>query len=300
MTDTVAPTGVTVALVTPLDERGGLDEAALERIVARAVARGATGLSPCGSTGEGARLSRPERLSVLRAVRRLAPDEMPVIPAVPVGAVADAITELAEVAEAGASAALVAPPAYHPSDSEDLERLYLALADASAVPLVLYNIPAMTKSSIPPAVVRELAGHPRIAGMKDSSRDLEYLESVLYGTRAQDFSVLTGSDTMLVASLLLGARGTIAASANLVPELSVGICGSMRDGNLEKALELQRQLFLIVKACRRGNTPAGWKAALEWAGLCSARLAAPAGRLPDDETRELTADLALLLPEVVR
>src|SRR5699024_7424986 len=106
-------------------------------------------------------------------------------------------------------------------------------------------------------------------GIKDSSRDMEYLQAVVYATAGADFAVLTGSDTMLLASLQLGAVGTIAASANLVPEIGRAVYDAVRRGDLAAAATAQERLFTIVQACRVGLPPAGWKAALAWAGVCA-------------------------------
>ncbi len=290
------PAGVLTALVTPLDESGGLDTKALDRLLERALIAGVVGVSPNGSTGEGPRQTREQRRQMLAAVRDRVPVGFPVVPAVPVNAVDEAIEELETVGLHGATAALVAPPSYYPTAEADTERMYLALAERSSVPMVLYNIPAMTKTQITPAVVATLAGHPRIVAMKDSSRDLEYLQAAIYAADGADFQILTGSDTLLLASVLAGASGTIAASANLVPELGVALYTAARDRRVEVARELQRLLFAIVQACRRGRPPAGWKAALEIAGVCSARMVPPAGGLTDPDYRALSADLDRLLP----
>lgn len=289
------PRGVMVALVTPFDESGDLDLAGLDRVVKRVLSANVAGISPTGSTGEGARLSRAQRLRVTEAVRSRVPAGFPVISGLPVTAVEEAVGELRDLADAGASAALVAPSFYYPADDGDVEWLYRHLADASPIPLLLYNIPVFTKVSISVAVVESLAEHPRIVGIKDSSRDFEYHERILYATDAAEFHVLTGSDTLLLPSLLLGAAGCIAGSLNLVPEISVALYDAVRRSDMDAAASLQRRLFTIVQACRRGASPAGWKAALEIAGLCSARLAPPASRLPDDLYHALKADLDRLL-----
>lgn len=288
------PAGVTVALATPLGSDGDLDEAALDRLLDRVVAAGVVGVSPLGSTGEGARLPAVTRRRVVSAVR--ARITVPVIAGLPVSTVDDARRELDALAADGADAALVAAPSYYPATDNEIHALYSTLADNSPIPLVVYHIPPMTSIRISPAVIGDLAVHPRVVGMKDSSRDMEYLEAALYATADADFDIVTGSDTMLLASLVLGAHGTIAASVNLVPELGVGIYDAVVGGDFDRARELQRQLFLIVQACRRGVPPSGWKAALEIAGICSARMAAPAERLPDDAYEMVKRDLAALLP----
>lgn len=289
------PSGVMVALVTPLDADGHLDEASLERVVERVVAGGVRGVCPTGSTGEGARLTAAQRLAVTRRVRALAPAGVPVLPGVPLTTLEEGVAELGEFEAAGADAALVAPPSYYPLSDEGARRLFTGLADRSPLPVVLYNIPMFTKVTIGVRVAADLAAHPRVVGIKDSSRDMEYQSELIAATRAAaDFSVYTGSDTLLLASALLGARGAIAASANLVPGLGVALFEAVADGDLDRARQLQDRLFAVVKACRRGDFPAGWKAALEVVGVCSGRLADPAAGLPPAERDALAARLASL------
>jgi 4-hydroxy-tetrahydrodipicolinate synthase len=286
------PSGAMVALATPLDADGQIDEDGLGRLVERVVAAGIDGISPNGSTGEGARLGRERRLAVTTQVRKLAPDGMPVISGVPLTTLDAGRAELDDLAELGATAALVAPPSYYPLPDESVLRLYEALARDAPLPLLLYNIPVFTKVRLAPDVVRRLAGHPAIAGIKDSSRDMEYQQELIAATTDVEFAVLTGADTLLVASLTVGASGSISASANLVPELPVGIQRAFLAGDIRTATELQRRLARIVAACRAGEPPAGWKAALSIAGVCGPDLAAPAAALPPAQRATLERRLA--------
>jgi 4-hydroxy-tetrahydrodipicolinate synthase len=288
--------GMLVALVTPLDGRGELDQRALDRILDRALAAGVSGVCPVGSTGEGPRLGRARRLEVVDAVVRRVGNRVPVIPAPAVETLDGGAAELEELEALGAVAALVAPPAYYPLSDADVLGFYERLADRSPLPLLLYNMPALTKISLAPGVVAALAGHPRVAGIKDSSRDLEYLTAVRYAT-GNAFAVLTGSDSMLLASMVVGADGAIAASANLAPELGCELYRHAAAGELEQARAAQRRVFELVRACRVGDFPAGWKAALELAGLCEGHLAAPATQLagePRERLRVRLNDLGLL------
>jgi dihydrodipicolinate synthase/N-acetylneuraminate lyase len=288
--------GMLVALVTPLDAAGEVDVAALDRIVDRALAAGVSGVCPVGSTGEGPRLGPARRLAVVEAVVRRVGGAVPVIPAPAVQTLEEGVAELEAFAEHGATGALVAPPAYYPLADGDVRRFYEQLADRSPLPLLLYNMPALTKIAIAPAVVGVLAQHRRIAGIKDSSRDLEYLTAVRYAA-GDGFAVLTGSDSMLLASMIVGADGAIAASANLVPEWGCSLYRHIAAGELEAARALQRRVFELVSACRVGFFPAGWKAALELTGVCAGQLAAPATQLDEGalaRLRDRLADLGLL------
>jgi dihydrodipicolinate synthase/N-acetylneuraminate lyase len=220
------------------------------------------------------------------------------VPGVPAVNLADALSELDALAGVGANAALVSPPSYYPLPDEAVLRLYQTLADRSPLPLLLYNIPAFTKVRIAPEVAAALAAHPNVVGMKDSSRDMEYQQQVIQACTGAEggFSVLTGTDTLLVASLVIGASGAIVASANLAPELSVGIYQAFTSSDTETARRLQEQLGRVVAACRRAAFPAGWKAALELAGVCSAHPVPPGAVLSGSQRAELAAGLAAALP----
>lgn len=288
--------GVLVALMTPVDEHGTVDAAATERLVKRVLDGGVSGISPVGSTGEGPRLTSAERVSFTARVRALAPPGLPVVPGVPAVNPADTLAELEELAEAGASAALVSPPSYYPLPDEAVRRLYEGLADRSPLPLLLYNIPVFTKVRIAPEVAAALAAHPNVIGMKDSSRDLEYQQQVIGACAGDGFRVFTGTDTLLVASLVIGAAGAVVGSANLTPELPVGICQAFSSGDVEGARRLQEQLVRVVAACRRYPFPAGWKTALEIAGVCAAHPVPPGDVLSAAQRAELAAELASALP----
>ena len=212
--DGVVGPGVYGALATPLDERGEVDESALERLVDRMIGgRASTASARSARRGEGPRLSSAQRLYVTARVCRQVPRAMPVIAGVPVASLAEAFGELDRAAAAGASAALVAPPSFYVLCDADLTRLYERLADDSPLPLLLYNIPAFTKSSFAPSAAGRLAGHSRIIGIKDSCGDLAYLQRILDATvGVPGFNVFTGTDSQLVPALTAGARGTIAAS----------------------------------------------------------------------------------------
>jgi len=286
--------GFMAALVTPVDRHGEVDAAGLQRVVARVLAGGASGACPVGSTGEGPRLTPEQRLAAVEAVRDVVPPSVPVIPAPAAMTARDAVREIAAFAGAGADACLLAPPAYFPMADEEIVRYYRTVATDSALPLLLYNIPAVTKVRIGPPVAAALASHPSIIGLKDSSRDLEGLQALVYATAGEDFTVLTGSDTILLASLVVGAQGAIAASANLVPELGVAVYEAVREERWSDAAAHQRKLFDVIQACRVGGLGVGWKAALELAGVCSGAPVPPAAPLAADARAALARRLAAL------
>jgi dihydrodipicolinate synthase/N-acetylneuraminate lyase len=283
--------GVIVALLTPVDREGKVDHGALRQLVERVTSRGVTGVSPLGSTGEGYSLGLEQRLAVVDTVAGSVPAGMPVIPGVFAHNHEQAVAEIAAYADHGGTAVLAAPPGYYPLRAAEQEAYFSRLADAAALPLVMYNIPVYTKVQIAPAVAAALAAHPRVAGLKDSGRDLGYATELLDAVRAAgaaaDFSVLTGADTMLVPYLLAGARGTICANANVVPELVIAVYDAVRAGKLDDALRLEGRLRKVQAALGIGAPPAAYKAAVASTGMGEPWLVPPRLGLTEAETAEL-------------
>jgi dihydrodipicolinate synthase/N-acetylneuraminate lyase len=300
MEDRIVPAleGVIVALLTPVDRDGLVDHAALGRLVERLAGRGVTGISPLGSTGEGYSLGLDQRLAVVDTVARSVPAGMPVIPGVFAPNPELAVAEIAGYAERGATAVLTAPPAYYPLSEAEQQGYFTRVADAADLPLVLYNIPVFTKVQIAPAVAAALAAHPRVAGLKDSGRDLGYtarlLDAVAAAGQADGFSVVTGTDTMLVAAMLAGARGTICANANVVPDLVVAVYEAVRAGKVDEAVRQEARLRAVAAALAVGATPAAHKAAVAAAGVGERWLVPPRLPLTDEQAARLAGRLAAL------
>jgi 4-hydroxy-tetrahydrodipicolinate synthase len=290
--------GVIVALLTPVDREGKVDHGALRQLVERLTSRGVAGVSPLGSTGEGYSLGLDQRLAVVGTVAESVPAGMPVIPGVFAHNHEQAVAEVAAYADRGGTAVLVAPPGYYPLSPAEQEGYFSRLADAAALPLVLYNIPVYTKVQVAPAVAVAPAPHPRVAGLKDSGRDLGYAARLLDAVReagaAADFSVLTGTDSMLVSYMLAGARGTICASANVVPERVLAVYDAVRAGKLDDALLLETRLRQVQAAFGIGAPPAAYKAAVARSGVGEPWLVPPRLPLTEAETAELVERLAAL------
>ena len=290
--------GVIVALLTPVDREGRVDHGALRQLVERVTSRGVAGVSPLGSTGEGYSLALDQRLAVVDTVAGSVPAGMPVIPGVFAHNHEQAVAEIAAYADHGGTAVLAAPPCYYPLRAAEQEAYFSRVADATALPLVMYNIPAYTKVQIAPAVAAALAAHPRVAGLKDSGRDFGYaaglLDAVKAAGAAAEFSVLTGTDSMLVSYMLAGGRGTICASANVVPEVVLAVYEAVRAGKLDEALRLETTLRQVQAAFGIGAPPAAVKAAVALSGVGEPWLVPPRLPLTDAETAQLEERLTAL------
>ncbi|MHB0868682.1 MAG: dihydrodipicolinate synthase family protein [Chloroflexota bacterium] len=280
--------GVYAALVTPLTDGGELNSEALGQLLDHVIAGGANGVSVLGSTGESASLSPRLRALVVREAVRLCHGRVLMAAGVADSSTEATIEQINGFAESGLELVLVSPPFYYPPSQEEVVRFYEEVAARTPLPIVLYNIPHFTKVRIEPNTAMRLAKDKRIVGIKDSSRDFDYFLALLQGRDpASDFSILTGTDTQLVAALMSGADGTWAASLNVAPRLDVEILAAKAGNDWERAQRLQRRVIQLVSICRRGTFPAGWKAALETIGIPAGPPAFPTLPLSGEELSTL-------------
>jgi 4-hydroxy-tetrahydrodipicolinate synthase len=285
--------GVLVALASPVRRDGSVDEPAVARLVDHVVAGGVHGVLALGSTGETASLDESARRKVLAGVLKAAAGRVPVLCGVAQPQLASAVAELRAAADLGADGALVAPPFYYPMSQAQLLDFFRHVAASSPLPLMLYNIPQFTKVVAEPASVAALGREGVIKGIKDSSRDFEYFEAVCVATRElPGFRLFTGSDSMLLASLAMGASGTICGAGNVAPSWVVAIHEAFERGDLEAAREAQDRLYELVMAVRDGVFPTAIKAALHLMGICEPWTAPPATRLDERLEARLRERLA--------
>ena len=212
--------GITCPIVTPFDaETGAVDEGALESLLEHLLAGGIDGLFPCGTTGEFASLSPEERRRVTKLTVEHADGEVPVVAGAAGTSVAETLSAIEDAAEVGADAAVVVAPYFHTAnDPAGNQRFFEAVADASSLPLVLYNIPVCTGRAIAPETLAAVAEHETIVGLKDSSGDLEYTLAARRRT-PDDFLLLQGYDSLLVPLLRMGGDGGVNALSNVLPAL---------------------------------------------------------------------------------
>jgi dihydrodipicolinate synthase/N-acetylneuraminate lyase len=220
---------------------------------------------------------------------------MPVIPGLFAANHEQAATEIAAYAGHGGTGVLLAPPVYYPLSPAEQHAYFARVADESALPLVLYNIPPFTKVQLAPSVVASLAGHERVAGIKDSGRDLAYattlLDAVAAAGQADNFSVLTGIDWLLVSYLTHGARGTICGNANVVPEVVSAVYNAFKAGQLDEALRQESKLRAVTEVMSQGTLGAGFKAAVAAAGIGERWLVPPRQALTEEEAAQVAKQL---------
>ncbi len=240
--------GVFAALTTPFADDGIALEGFKKNIL-RYNTKGLAGYVVLGSTGEAVFLTDAEAESLTGAARAVAASGKTIIAGASRESTRQTGTFVNRLAGLGADAALVKPPHYYKAamTQDTLKRYFFDVADSASIPIIIYNIPQNTGIAVEPRTVIELAQHPNIAGIKDSSGRLANLAEVIVAVRP-DFSFLLGAGGLFLAGLLLGASGGILAMAAVVPELCVEIHSLFRRGRLVDARNLQLDLVPLNKA----------------------------------------------------
>lgn len=290
--------GILLPFPTPFGPDGEFDPRSLRANVERWNRAGISGYVALGSTGERVHLDERERAAVVEAARAAVPVGMAFVVGVGEHGTRGTVAEAARAARAGADALLVITPHFYRGamTGERLRAHFEAVADASPVPLVLYNIPQNTGVALPPETVARLGEHPNIVGIKDSSGNMVNLMEMLrlVGPGRADFVVTTGHAGVLHPALAAGAGGAILAAACVVPRLCVAVFEAARAGDGGRARELQRRLAPVARAVTVGYGIGGLKAALDLLGYYGGPVREPL-RAPDEAARR---EIARLLEEV--
>ena len=292
--------GVFPPVTTPFDEHGRVATGALAGNLARYEAHGAAGYLLLGSTGEAAYLEEGEKLEVLRAARRAVPAGRVLMAGVGLESTAATIRLAALAADCGADCALVITPFYFRSrmSEEALRRHFEAVADASPIPILLYNVPKFTGLVLPSSVAIALAKHPNVAGLKDSSGDMEWMREVLERVPAS-FRVLCGSVSVFAPALALGAVGGVLAAADVIPEPLVALFRTHANGDAGRAMELQAAVIETGRRVVDAAGVPGIKAAMGLRGLSGGPPRPPLLPVSPDESEWIRRELERLVDEGV-
>jgi 4-hydroxy-tetrahydrodipicolinate synthase len=248
------------ALVTPF-AAGRVDQAIFRDFVAWQIEQGSNALVPCGTTGESATLSREEHRDVIAAAVEVASGQVPVIAGCGSYSTAAAMELVRAAADVGADAALVVVPYYNKPSQAGLAAHFTAVADASPIPIVIYNVPSRTVADISVETLGEVAKHPKIVAVKDATGNLARVSAqrISCGT---DFIQLSGNDDMALGFNAMGGRGCISVTANVAPKLCSEFQKATREGRWEDALALQDKLYPLHAALFSDASPAPTKYAL--------------------------------------
>jgi len=280
------PFGIIPAMVTPLTADDAINERALRRLANHLIDGGCHALFAIGSQGEFWAFSAEEKQRVWEIVVAEARGRVPVYAGTAAVTTREAIalTRLAE--KAGADAVSVLTPYFISPNDNELFDHYKAIAESTTLPVLLYSNPARTGVRLSASLVARLAEVPNIVGIKDSTGDLE-LAAEYIRTAPEKFSVLMGRDTLIYAGLLYGAKGAIAATANVKPRLVADIYDKFLAGDLEGARRAQRALAPLRLAFSWGTFPVVIKEALDLMGMEGGPSRSPVGPLTGEQRERL-------------
>jgi len=282
--------GIYPPIATPF-KHDEVDYAGLAHNVRRWMRTGLRGLLALGSNGEAASVDEDEAERIIATVREGVPGDRVLLAGTGRQSTRAAVAATARAARAGADAVLVLTPFYFKAQmtAEALADHYRAIADASPVPVLLYNFTNVTGLTMTPETVAALSAHPNIVGLKDSNGDIGQVAAVVARVPA-GFTVLVGAAATLYPAMTVGAAGGIVAVANVVPDVCVRLYDLVRAGKHDEARVLQQRLTPLANAVTSGYSIPGLKVAMDIAGYVGGDVRRPL-RPATPETREVLRQL---------
>lgn len=281
--------GSLTALITPFTN-DVVDEIALRSLVEFQISEGTAGLVPCGTTGETATLSSSEQDLVIATVVEQTAGRVPVIAGAGTNSTRTTIERTLRARALGADAALLVTPYYTKPTQEGLYSHFAAVAAATDVPLVLYNVPGRTGVNLLPETVVRLAQVPSIIGIKEASGVLDQASRIVLDT-PDEFVVLSGDDSLTLPIMSVGGRGVVSVVSNIVPAAVAQLTRACLDDDFQSARQVHLSLFDLCQAMFVETNPVPVKAAAALLGLCRPEVRLPLARLGDTGYRRVQAAL---------
>ena len=260
-------TGVGTALITPFTRSGAVDEATVKALVRRQIEAGVHFLVPCGTTGEVPTLTDDERRRVVELVVEEAAGRVPVLAGAG-GYNTHEVAHAAKVmAKAGAQGLLSVTPYYNKPTPEGLYQHFKVVADATPLPIVLYNVPGRTGCNIDAATCARLATIPTIVGVKEASGNVQQMAEVCRAVPS-DFLVLSGDDALTLPLMAIGGRGIISVASNEIPAEMTQLVEAAERGDFASAREIHTRLLPLLLGNFIESNPGPVKFAMAAMGLC--------------------------------
>jgi len=258
-------TGVFVPLATPFTADGALNATALRQLIDRVIVEGASGVVPCGTTGESPTLSHEEHEQVIALTVEYTARRVPVIAGTGSNSTSEAIAMTQAADRLGVDGMLVIAPYYNRPNQQGVLAHFTAVAACTSKPIVMYNIPKRTGINMEAATIIALSKVANITGIKEASGDVAQIMEIIQGT--SEFSVLTGDDNLLFTLCALGGHGGICTSSHFLPGEWVRLVTLCRDGKLAEARALHYRLLPLAKALFCEPNPTPLKAGLNMLGM---------------------------------
>ena len=284
----LVPKGIIVPVVTPFDQKGNIDEAALRRIIRYTIAGGVHGIFVAGTTSEFYALTQEEHAEIFRIAVDEVRGQLPVYGGATGITTAQAIRLARLAEEAGVDGVSILTPYFISLSQEEIYQHYKAIAESTNLPILLYDNKPKTHLTISPETVQRLAEISNIIGIKDSTGDLTNTIDMIRRTKdIPDFYVLMGRDSLVYSALCSGASGAVCACANVAPRLTADIYDKFMSGDLEGAQRAQFSLVPLRIAFSLGSFPAVIKDALRLIGIDAGECRRPTPSLNQEELLQL-------------
>jgi 4-hydroxy-tetrahydrodipicolinate synthase len=284
-------TGSIVALVTPMHADGSIDWEGLERLLDLHIAAGTSAIGAVGTTGESATLSVPEHCAVIRHCVDHVAGRLPIVAGTGSNSTREAIELTSAAAEVGADACLLVTPYYNRPTQRGLYEHHKAVAEAVAIPQILYNVPGRTGVDMANETVARLADIDNIVGLKDATGDLDRAREVIAAC-GQRIAIYSGDDPTAMELMLAGGHGNISVTANVAPALMAELCALALAGDSAAAARINARLAPLNAALFLEANPIPVKWALARRGLIEPGIRLPLTPFDEQYHAELTAALA--------
>ncbi len=258
--------GCGTALVTPFTQSGEIDEAALRRVIELQIEGGVDFLVACGTTGESVTMSDEEQARVVKLTIEAAAGRVPVVAGAGGYNTREVIERIHRYTELGADAILSVTPYYNKPTQEGLYQHYCAIAEASQLPIILYNVPGRTGCNMEPATVARLAELKKIIGTKEASGNISQIGEIA-SLVDSSFKIFAGDDSVVLPVVALGGVGVISVASNLVPRRVSDLAHACLAGRFEEARALNRELTPLFKVLFIESNPIPIKAAMAMNGM---------------------------------
>ena len=273
-------TGAATAIITPITP-DGIDYEAFGRLIDWQIESGIDALVVAGTTGEGSCLTDDEHREVIRYSVERAAGRVPIIAGTGSNDTDYAIQLTKCACEVGADAALVVTPYYNKATQKGLIKMYESIADASTIPLILYNVPSRTGVNIEPSTFAALADHPMISAIKEANGDFSRMAETM-SLVGDKLDLYSGNDDQIIPAMSLGGKGVISVLSNLLPAQTSAMCKYYLEGREKEATALQLKYIPLIKALFCEVNPIPVKAAMAAMGFCEDYLRMPLTSMEDD------------------
>ena len=272
-------TGAATAIITPMKENG-VDYGAFEKLIEFQIANSIDAIVVCGTTGEASTLTDDEHKECIRFCVEKVAGRVPVIAGTGSNDTAYAMELTKYACEVGADAILLVTPYYNKATQAGLVKSFVAVADVSTKPIILYNVPSRTGCNILPATAAILAEHPNIVAIKEASGNISQIAELAALTRGK-LDIYSGNDDQIVPILSLGGKGVISVLSNPMPRETHDICQKFFDGDIAGSAQLQLDLLPFVNALFSEVNPIPVKACMEAMGYCGEEIRLPLTPMED-------------------